>query len=86
MNCEAQRWDRRILFALRHLHPFIRVHSFSTEGSQCLEQELIRAGVESARFRGQVVVMTGAAGGIGGACALRFAQEQARDRLPGYRG
>ena len=42
------------------------------------EQELIRAGVESARFAGQVVVVTGAAGGIGGACALRFAQEQAR--------
>ena len=43
-----------------------------------MEQEMLRAGVESARFRGQVVVVTGAAGGIGGACALRFAQEQAR--------
>jgi hypothetical protein len=30
------------------------------------------------RFAGQVVMVTGAAGGIGGACALRFAQEQAR--------
>ncbi len=43
-----------------------------------MEQEMLRAGVESARFRGQVVVVTGAAGGIGGACALRFAQEGAR--------
>ncbi len=42
------------------------------------EQQLLRAGVESVRFAGQVVVVTGAAGGIGGACALRFAQEQAR--------
>ena len=42
------------------------------------QQQLLRAGVESARFAGQVVVVTGAAGGIGGACALRFAQEQAR--------
>lgn len=42
-----------------------------------MEQVMMRAGVESARFRGQVVVVTGAAGGIGGACALRFAQEQA---------
>ena len=42
------------------------------------QQELLRAGVESVRFAGQVVVVTGAAGGIGGACALRFAQEQAR--------
>ena len=43
-----------------------------------MEQQLMRAGVESARFAGQVVVITGAAGGIGGASALRFAQEQAR--------
>ena len=43
-----------------------------------MKQEMMRAGVESARFRGQVVVVTGAAGGIGGACALRFAQEAAR--------
>ena len=43
-----------------------------------MQQEMMRAGIESARFRGQVVVVTGAAGGIGGACALRFAQEQAR--------
>lgn len=43
-----------------------------------MEQEMLRAGVESARFAGQVAVITGAAGGIGGACALRFAQEQAR--------
>lgn len=42
------------------------------------EQQLTRAGVESVRFAGQVVIVTGAAGGIGGACALRFAQEQAR--------
>jgi NAD(P)-dependent dehydrogenase (short-subunit alcohol dehydrogenase family) len=42
------------------------------------EQQMVRAGVESARFAGQVVVVTGAAGGIGGASALRFAQEQAR--------
>lgn len=42
-----------------------------------MEQGLLRAGVESTRFTGQVVVITGAAGGIGGACALRFAQEQA---------
>jgi NAD(P)-dependent dehydrogenase (short-subunit alcohol dehydrogenase family) len=41
------------------------------------EQQLLRPGVESARFAGHVVVVTGAAGGIGGACALRFAQEQA---------
>lgn len=41
-------------------------------------QQMMRAGVESMRFAGQVVVITGAAGGIGGACALRFAQEQAR--------
>ncbi|HQY93834.1 SDR family NAD(P)-dependent oxidoreductase [Caldilinea sp.] len=43
-----------------------------------MEQGMMRAGVESARFAGQVVVITGAGGGIGGACALRFAQEQAR--------
>lgn len=41
------------------------------------EQQMLRAGVESARFAGHVVVVTGAAGGIGGACALRFAQERA---------
>ncbi len=41
-------------------------------------QQLMREGVESTRFAGQVAVITGAAGGIGGACALRFAQEQAR--------
>ena len=48
------------------------------DNSVVFEQQLVRPGVESARFAGQVVVITGAAGGIGGACALRFAQEQAR--------
>lgn len=41
------------------------------------EQQMMRDRVEGARFAGQVVVVTGAAGGIGGACALRFAQEGA---------
>lgn len=43
-----------------------------------LEPQMLRSGVESLRFVGKVALITGAAGGIGGACALRFAQEQAR--------
>lgn len=42
-----------------------------------LEPILMRPDVESQRFTGKVAVITGAAGGIGGACALRFAQEGA---------
>lgn len=40
--------------------------------------QMLRTDIESLRFGGQVAFITGAAGGIGGACALRFAQEQAR--------
>ena len=42
-----------------------------------LEQVMMRPSVDSRRFGGKVAVITGAAGGIGGACALRFAQEGA---------
>ena len=42
-----------------------------------LEQIMMRPTVDSRRFVGKVAVITGAAGGIGGACALRFAQEGA---------
>ncbi len=42
------------------------------------EPQMLRTDIESLRFSGQVALVTGAAGGIGGACALRFAQEQAR--------
>lgn len=42
------------------------------------EPQMLRTDVESIRFAGKVAFITGAAGGIGGACALRFAQEQAR--------
>lgn len=42
-----------------------------------LEQVMMRSTVDSRRFVGKVAVITGAAGGIGGACALRFAQEGA---------
>ena len=42
-----------------------------------LTPQSMRAGVESMRFANHVVVVTGAAGGIGNATALRFAQEQA---------
>lgn len=38
---------------------------------------MMRPNVDSRRFVGKVAVITGAAGGIGGACALRFAQEGA---------
>lgn len=43
-----------------------------------LEQQLMRNSVDAMRFKGCVAVITGAAGGIGGACALRFAQEGAK--------
>ncbi|MFN3983530.1 MAG: SDR family NAD(P)-dependent oxidoreductase, partial [Caldilinea sp.] len=42
-----------------------------------LKQVMMRSTVESRRFVDKVAVITGAAGGIGGACALRFAQEGA---------
>jgi len=43
-----------------------------------VEQQLMRSSVDAVRFTGRVAVITGAAGGIGGACALRFAQEGAK--------